>query len=202
MVRASWQERFAESPDVLKNPRAPADGCAGSGFRNRWGCLHHHGWAVLGRNRAQLICHRAPCAPCWRPRAAGRRLQTAHVSLCVSRSRTRRPEDAAIAPRGDRPCDCHRGDVGRRRASRRANMPTSCKSARAAWRTTRCSKRRRAPAARFLLKRGMVATLADLFARRRSFSRTAIPTSSSANAASAPSKRRRAIPSMSTPSRC
>ena len=41
-------------------------------------------------------------------------------------------------------------------------MPTFCRSARATWRTTRCLKRRRGRGRPVLLKRGMVATIADL----------------------------------------
>ena len=47
-VRESWQERFAETPDVLKSAERQQTVVPVLDLGDRRGRIHHHGWAVLG----------------------------------------------------------------------------------------------------------------------------------------------------------
>ncbi len=83
-VRESWQERFAETPDVLAGAGPPADHCAGPRLLSRRGRVHHHGGTVFGGNRAPAPRNCAPRSPRRRARPSRRRLQAAQFSLLIS----------------------------------------------------------------------------------------------------------------------
>ena len=70
--------------------------------------------------------------------AARRRVQAAHLALRFPGHGRRRPEAAGQGARADRTGDRHRGDERPRRVDWSPTTPTSCRSARATCRTSRC----------------------------------------------------------------
>ena len=73
--------------------------------------------------------------------AARRRVQAAHFALRFPGPGAGRAEAAGQSPARHRPRHHHRSDERPRRRSWSPNTPTSCRSARATCRTSRCSRR-------------------------------------------------------------